>query len=178
MGVPIIEIQLVFYSRLSTSRKETVFLKLTRGGSRGGCTRRAPPLKLVKIWFVLLKIVFFHTKYPKNFRASLRSVRFFLSAPPPPNLKSWIRPYWLIIFHASVWDKSEKKKILCFRLSKIKNRFLQCCMYRMAVDIFNVNEQHYLQQRHIKNNLTTIRYWNPPLWCAAIQKKKGGQFKI
>jgi hypothetical protein len=37
------------------------------------------------------KIVIFHTKYPKIFRASLRSAQFFLSA-PPPNLKSWIRP--------------------------------------------------------------------------------------
>jgi hypothetical protein len=36
------------------------------------------------------KIVIFHTKYPKNFRASLRSAQFFLVR--PPNLKSWIRP--------------------------------------------------------------------------------------
>jgi hypothetical protein len=28
------------------------------------------------------KIVIFHTKYPKNVRASLRSAQFFLSAPP------------------------------------------------------------------------------------------------
>jgi hypothetical protein len=28
------------------------------------------------------KIVIFHTKYPNNFRASLRSAHFFLSAPP------------------------------------------------------------------------------------------------
>ena len=91
-----------------------------RGGFRGGGrTRRAPPLKLEKIWFFGVKswfftrntpkifappsaignnmifwrkIVIFHTKYPKNFRASLRSAQFFLSA-PPPNLKSWIRPW-------------------------------------------------------------------------------------
>ena len=75
----------------------------------GGHTRRAPPLKLEKIWFFGVKswfftrntpkifappsaignnmifwrkIVIFHTKYPKNFRASLRSAQFFLSAPP------------------------------------------------------------------------------------------------
>ena len=36
------------------------------------------------------KIVIFHTKYPKKFRASLRSAQFFKC--PPPNLKSWIRP--------------------------------------------------------------------------------------
>jgi hypothetical protein len=33
------------------------------------------------------KIVIFHKKYPKYFRASLRSAQFFLSA-PPPNLNS------------------------------------------------------------------------------------------
>jgi hypothetical protein len=38
------------------------------------------------------KIVIFHTKYPKNVRVSLRSAQFFKCA--PPNLKSWIRP-WL-----------------------------------------------------------------------------------
>ena len=59
---------------------------------RGAHPARAPPLKLEKIWFFWGKIVIFHTKYTNNFRASLRSARFFLSAPPPPNLKSWIRP--------------------------------------------------------------------------------------
>ena len=54
-------------------------------------TRGGSPLKLEKIWFFLRKIVIFDTKYPKNFRASLRSALIILSA-PPPNLKSWIRP--------------------------------------------------------------------------------------
>ena len=66
-----------------------------RGGFKGGRTRRAP-LKLEKIRFFLRKIVIFHTKYPQNFRASLRSARFFLSA-LPPNLKSWIRPWCLYL---------------------------------------------------------------------------------
>ena len=45
-----------------------------RGGFRGGGrTRRASSLKLEKIWFFWGKIVIFHTKYPKNFRASLRN---------------------------------------------------------------------------------------------------------
>ena len=61
------------------------------GADPGGRTRRAPPpLKLEKIWFFLRKIVIFHTKYPNNFRASLRSAQFSKCA--PPNLKSWIRP--------------------------------------------------------------------------------------
>jgi hypothetical protein len=29
------------------------------------------------------KIVIFHTKYPKHFRASLRSAQFFKFRPPP-----------------------------------------------------------------------------------------------
>ena len=61
------------------------------GGAPG--TRPPPPLKLENIWFFWRKIVKSRTKYPINFRASLRSAQFFLSAPPsPPNSKSWIRP--------------------------------------------------------------------------------------
>ena len=52
-----------------------------------------PPPKIVKNMIFWRKIVIFHTKYPKNFRASLRSAQFFqVRPPPPPNLKSWIRP--------------------------------------------------------------------------------------
>ena len=41
-------------------------------------------LKLEKILFFWRKIVTFHTKYPKYFRASLPPLgAFFLSAPPP-----------------------------------------------------------------------------------------------
>jgi hypothetical protein len=40
------------------------------------------------------QIVIFHTKYPKYFRASLRSAHFFYVR--PPNLKSWIRP-WICV---------------------------------------------------------------------------------
>ena len=98
-----------------------------RGGSRA--RRGAPPLKLEKIRFFWRKIVIFHTKYPKNFRASLRNwkkiwffdvkSRFFTRntqtnfAPPsarrnffkcaPPNLKSWIRPW---IFNPIMYTKT------------------------------------------------------------------------
>ena len=47
------------------------------GADPGGGAPGAPPLKLEKIWFFLRKIVIFHTKYPNNFRASLRSAHFF-----------------------------------------------------------------------------------------------------
>ena len=42
---------------------------------------RLPP-QLEKISFFWCKIVIFHTKYSKNFRASIHSAQFFLSAPP------------------------------------------------------------------------------------------------
>jgi hypothetical protein len=37
----------------------------------------APPSAIGKNMIFWRKIVIFHTKYPKNFRASLRSVHFF-----------------------------------------------------------------------------------------------------
>jgi hypothetical protein len=97
----------------------TFFCKILRSGkflqvrlrceSRGGRTRRASPLKLEKIWFFWRKIVFlFHTKYPKNFRASLRSTQFFKVRPPPPTWNPGsapetyndykMRKHWILIF--------------------------------------------------------------------------------
>ena len=68
-----------------TWERTTLTLIQCRGGSRGGGgrTRRAPPLKLKKIWFFGVKSWFFTRNTPTIF------------APPskctPPNLKSWIR---------------------------------------------------------------------------------------
>jgi hypothetical protein len=50
-------------------------------GGGGGAPGARPP-KIGKNKIFLRKIVIFHTKYPKTFRASLRSAQFFLSAPP------------------------------------------------------------------------------------------------
>ena len=49
------------------------------GGAPGA---RPPPPKIGKNMIFWHKIVIFHTKYPKNFRTSLRSVQFFNYAPP------------------------------------------------------------------------------------------------
>ena len=49
---------------------------INRGGTRGR-TRRAPSLKFKKNMIFLRKIVIFDSKYPKYFRASLRSARLF-----------------------------------------------------------------------------------------------------
>jgi hypothetical protein len=47
---------------------------LSRGGSgEGGGAPGAPPPKIGKNMIFWRKIVIFHTKYPKNFRASLRN---------------------------------------------------------------------------------------------------------
>ena len=51
----------------------------------------ALPPKIGKDMIFLRKMVIFHTKYPKNFRASPRSAQFFIVR--LPNLKSWIRPW-------------------------------------------------------------------------------------
>jgi hypothetical protein len=42
----------------------------------------APPSAIDKNMIFWRKIVIFHTKYHKNFRASLHSAQFFLCAPP------------------------------------------------------------------------------------------------
>jgi hypothetical protein len=47
-----------------------------QGRIKGGGDAR-PPLKLEKNMIFWRKIVIFHTKYPKHFRASLRSAQFF-----------------------------------------------------------------------------------------------------
>ena len=43
----------------------------------GGAHPARAPLKIEKNMIFWSKIVIFHTKYPKNFRASLRSAQFF-----------------------------------------------------------------------------------------------------
>jgi hypothetical protein len=50
------------------------------GGGGGGAPGSRPP-KIGKNKICWRKIVIFHTKYPKNLRASLHSAHFFLSAP-------------------------------------------------------------------------------------------------
>ena len=60
----------------------------------GGRTRRVPPPKIGKKYDFVRKIVIFHTKYPKIFAP--RSARPDYFKHPPPNLKSWIRPWYLL----------------------------------------------------------------------------------
>jgi hypothetical protein len=96
----------------------------------GGAPGARPP-KFEKNKIFWHKIVIFHTKYPKNFRTTLRNWKkldflvynrdfshgipqkfsrlpplgaIFLSA-PPPNLKSWIRSCigHAIIFYVKQW---------------------------------------------------------------------------
>ena len=102
--------------------QENLSNTLTRGGAHPA---RVPRLKLEKNMIFWRKIVIFHTKYPNNFRASLRNWKkyYFLaenrdfsheisqkcSCLPPlgaifftcaqPNLKSWIRPCSQLLFH-------------------------------------------------------------------------------
>ena len=57
----------------------SVWIGVCRGGSRGEAhpARAPPPPKIGKNMIFWRKIVIFHTKYPKKFRASLRSTHFF-----------------------------------------------------------------------------------------------------
>ena len=79
----------------------------------GGRAPGARPPKIGEDMIFWRKIVNFHTKYPKYYRASLRSAQFFLSA--PPNLKSWIRPcIYTIFFYSFFLFKSLKfKRLWC-----------------------------------------------------------------
>ena len=73
-------------AHLSTFEKLSLIYNLhtcsQQGRIRGGGAPGARPPKIGKNMIFLHKIVIFHTKYPKNVRASLRSAQFFLSAPP------------------------------------------------------------------------------------------------
>ena len=51
------------------------------GADPGGAPGVLPP-KIGKDMIFLRKMVIFHTKYPKDFPASLRSAQFFIVRPP------------------------------------------------------------------------------------------------
>ena len=53
-----------------------------RDGSRGGCTRSAPPLKLEKIWFFGIKSWFFTRNTPTIFAPPSARHNFFYMHPP------------------------------------------------------------------------------------------------
>ena len=104
-----------------------------RTDSRGAPGARSP--KIGKNMIFWRKIVIFHTKYPKNFRASFRkwkkiwffcvkswfftrntpkffappsARRNFFKCAPPPNFKSWIRPWsWCLfwkLYQGGLWE--------------------------------------------------------------------------
>ena len=61
---------------LLTLRKLPVIYQGRIQGGGGAHPARAPP-KIGENMIFWRKIVIFHTKYPKNFRVSLRSAQFF-----------------------------------------------------------------------------------------------------
>jgi hypothetical protein len=77
------------------------WIVLYRGGSRGGCTRHATPLKLEKIWFFGIKSWFFTRNTPTIFAPPSARRNFFKCA--RPNLKSWICPCSTKFF-CSIWN--------------------------------------------------------------------------
>ena len=76
---------------------DSIFSRTYTGAdSGGGRTRRAPPLKLEKIWFFGVKSWFFTRNTPKFFAPPSARRIFFKCA--PPNLKSWIRPWYVCLW--------------------------------------------------------------------------------
>jgi hypothetical protein len=74
----------VWHLKTKTSKLSFVgimFKLAYRGGSRGGCTRCAPPLKLEKIWFFGVKSWFFTRNTPKMFAPPSARCNFFKCAP-------------------------------------------------------------------------------------------------
>jgi hypothetical protein len=56
---------------------ETFYFVTTTGADPGGGVPGMCPPKIGKNMIFWRKIMIFHTKYPKNFHASLRSAQFF-----------------------------------------------------------------------------------------------------
>ena len=79
-------------NRRSHNFNKNFIIHHDQGRIQGGRTRRAPPLKLEKIWFFGVKSWFFTRNTPKIFAPPSARRNFFKCA--PPNLKSWIRPWW------------------------------------------------------------------------------------
>ena len=67
----------LYYLNIFFDRSNPETIMYTRGGSRGRPRLTPPPPKIWKNMICLRKIVIFHTKCPKHFRASLRSARIF-----------------------------------------------------------------------------------------------------
>jgi hypothetical protein len=70
------------YTRISCEKSRFYAKKIIFFPILGGHVPGAPLPGSAPGSVVLRKIVIFHTKYPKDFRASLRSAQFFLIAPP------------------------------------------------------------------------------------------------
>ena len=91
-----------FYKRTSPSRGHP--LSTTWGRPRQGCEWvltlgiLTTPRKIGKNMIFWRKIVIFHTKYPKNFRASLRSAQFFYVRPPLLTWNPWSAPDSYLLF--------------------------------------------------------------------------------
>jgi hypothetical protein len=118
-----------------------------RGGSRGErCIWHAPPLKLEKRIFFWHKIVVFHTKYPKKFRASLRS---------PPNLKSWIHPCMLTINYSILF----KGSIISLNLTlKRENRVYLFVAVRKECPIITSINSVWLSILHFAHTHQTLYF--------------------
>ena len=70
------------FTTTKTPKNQHHMLCIRQRRIQGGAHPARAPLKIGKNMIFWRKIVIFHTKYPKYYRASLRSAQFFLSASP------------------------------------------------------------------------------------------------
>ena len=112
-----------------------------------------PPSAIGKNMIFWHKIVIFHTKYPKNVRPPPPLGANFLSA-PPTNLKSWIRPCYLIQqTHNKISRTFHSNKDLLTHVDDLLStkEFWWCihCWLRVRVMVFNATF----------NNISAISWW-------------------
>ena len=113
-------------------------------GGGGGRTRNAPP-KIGRNMIFWRKIVIFHTKYPNFFKCA-----------PPPNLKSWIRPWKLLTVQVHLYSPVAFSRIRVFQSLVF---YLVCCVplfclcflfYCLSFDFENRTKQVFEKIKYSK----------------------------
>ena len=102
----------------------------------GGCTRHVPPPE--KIWFFGIKSRFF-TRNPQQFSCLPPLGAIFLSS-PPPNLKSWIRPWGLFCFYQEPRLFHQLYKTYCdHNINRNMDNLLFFSLISWLADVFSTN---------------------------------------
>jgi hypothetical protein len=148
---------------------------------------RLPP-QLERIWFFGVKSCYF-TRNTQNFSRHPPLVAIFLNAPPPPNLKSWIRPcvcilkpYILLILWTKTCIYSLESKVSGYYNNNIvlNNVFSIILLTFSAWKVMKLllvwpvvpeisNTRHYKSFHSL--NLQFLNYKISTFWLWAYQRK-------